>query len=82
MSSAWVLVYQWVTAQMLAGAEEAEPPPATSRRGRPPVPSASEAPQYRTPGRSPEPAPGPGLDWTPGRAPDRSQAHAAGRSTR
>ncbi|MDE3719858.1 globin domain-containing protein [Nocardiopsis sp. N85] len=36
MSSAWVLVYQWITAQMIAGAEDVEPAPpsAMSRSAR------------------------------------------------
>lgn len=34
MSSAWVLVYQWVTANMLAGAEHAMASPSASHRAR------------------------------------------------
>ncbi|MBQ1082667.1 MULTISPECIES: globin domain-containing protein [unclassified Nocardiopsis] len=34
MSSAWVLVYQWITANMIAGAEEAPNPARASHRRR------------------------------------------------
>jgi hemoglobin-like flavoprotein len=53
MSSAWVLVYQWITANMLAGAEQAD---AASRRARTPSPSPAPSPSASTP-RSPAPSP-------------------------
>ncbi|MFD6095581.1 globin domain-containing protein [Nocardiopsis flavescens] len=56
MSSAWVLVYQWVTAHMLAGAEEAAaPPPPARSRSQDPVAAQDPAPaRHRSPGRSGE----------------------------
>ncbi len=66
MSSAWVLVYQWITANMLAGAERAHPPaPNASARSAPsarqdpsarPNPSARQDPSAR-PAPSTSPAP-------------------------
>ena len=66
MSSAWVLVYQWITANMLAGAERADSPspnssapsgspnhapPRSSPYSTPPAPSTS-APNPSTPFRA------------------------------
>ncbi|MGQ4267288.1 globin domain-containing protein [Nocardiopsis changdeensis] len=58
MSSAWVLVYQWITAQMIAGAEGDDTPPAPPRArglGEDRIPNG---PQYQVPGRAPAGSPG------------------------
>lgn len=82
MSSAWVLVYQWVTAQMLAGAEGADSPPTPRHaQGQPqsrPPERPQERPRERTPGRAQERPQDPSRNQVPDRAP----AGAAGRRAR
>ncbi|MFC9087781.1 globin domain-containing protein [Nocardiopsis dassonvillei] len=64
MSSAWIVVYEWITANMLAGAREAESGGSagsgesrTARHGRPAAPPAGERPAPPAP-----PQPGPSAE--------------------
>ncbi|WP_026116745.1 globin domain-containing protein [Nocardiopsis valliformis] len=56
MSSAWVLVYQWITANMLAGAEQADAPSPNSTPS-PNSSARSASPNYAPPPLSPYSAP-------------------------
>lgn len=59
MSSAWVLVYQWITAQMIAGAEGTEEVRPAPRRARPQAPAEPrDRVPHQAPGRVPAGAPG------------------------
>ncbi len=58
MSSAWVLVYQWITAQMIAGAE-GDGSPDTPPRARSRVEDRTPGgPRHQVPGRAPAGTPG------------------------
>ncbi|MFL1380682.1 globin domain-containing protein [Nocardiopsis protaetiae] len=79
MSSAWVLVYQWVTAQMLAGAEGDDVPPTGRRHAQPRAQERpQEQPREQAPGRAQERP----QDLSRNQAPGRAPAGATGRRAR